>query len=177
MRNKEVVYTSISELIEQLLEVKEQLGDLPVCFNGASPVYLNTRPFYYDGGYVLQDAQNPKNYKRSRSQNTKGLTVKTEGFPDACVDILGLNPDDYLTLDNRSVREIDPESWEYLEQKEQEERNFFNGQIVRYKNDGVFDNAFGCCPYTAYLDSGESALGGCMRDARNNLKEIYLKLS
>ena len=171
MKNNEVVYTSISELVEQLLKIKENFGDLPVCCQGASPVHAEPRAYYYDGGYKLQDVKDRTNFKRSRSFNGTH-TVKSEGFADYCVDIFYPMPEAEDKLDNRRVREIDPDSWDYVDEMECEERKFFDGQIVQYTTLATPDEK-GYYSYQAYVSSGQIGIGRSMNMAKEELMQKY----
>ena len=175
MKTDKVIYTPISELIKELEEIKKNHGDIPVCYNGSSPVYTDVREYYYDGGYYLKDATNIQNYISSRSRTADDkYTCITEGFPQSCVDIRGGMPGDWEdhSLNGRPVREIDPDSWEFLDKQEYEERKVFGGYIVKYAWEKQ-PNAKGYYPVKAYLDSGEFAFGENMKEAREALTKIY----
>jgi hypothetical protein len=174
MKNDKVNYTSVSELISELQDIKDKHGDLPVCVQGSSPIWTDLLAYYYDGGFVLQDVNDSSNYIRSRTWDPeKKLTVCTEGFPKKCINLMDTKPHEFLCCNGRPIREIDPESWQFLDEKEQEERNIFGGQFVKFRNTQVYNPDMKCYPYEAYLDSGESAIGPNMFEARENLKKIY----
>ncbi len=167
MNNGTIEYTSISELIEELTKLKDRCGDIPVCIDGRTPIFISSRPYFYDGGYYAQDASDPWNTLSSRD----GGGCR-ENMPDNCVDLESRAYEDCDKFNGRLAREIDPDSFNYLDMLEQKERQIFHGQIVRYiwpkekDPDGFYR-------VTAYLDSGESAKGACMKDAREALTALY----
>ena len=171
MDNGIINYTTVGELIEEL---KKYDPIAPVCLNGCALVYVDARPWYYDGGYVAQDSKDVSNYKRSKDYSL-GNASMGEGFHTFCVDLVQNHPDSDDKVEGRSIREIDSESWEYLEKIELEEKNIFGGQIVKYRGAKAYSEEFKCWPMTAYLDSGEEATASCMRDAKNELIVIWKK--
>lgn len=169
MNNGIINYTTVGELIEEL---KKFNVDAPVCINGCAEVYTDARPWYYDGGYIARDAKNPNNFLRSKDYS-KGNASLGEGFYICCVDLVPQNPEDGHSIEGRSVREIDPDSWAFLEKIEMEERNIFANQTVKYEGTGSYSEEFKCYPVKAYLDSGEFAIAECMRDAKDQLIKIW----
>lgn len=169
MDNGIIKYTTVGELIEEL---KKYDPVSPICLNGCASVYVDARPWYYDGGYVAQDSKDSDNYKRSKDYSS-GLAKLGKGFHTFCVDLIPNSPSDEDKIENRRVREIDSDSWEFLEKIEMEERNIFGGQIVRYKGFGAYSEEFKCWPVIAYLDSGEQAIASCMKDAKDELIKIW----
>lgn len=168
MKNDKVSYTSISEFIDELKEILDKHGDLPVCVRGASPIWTDLLAYYYDGGFALQDVNDSANYISSRTWNPeKKYTEVTKGFPKCCVNLMTYDPFETQKLNGRSVREIDPESWTFLDEEELKERKIFDGQLIQYKYDD------GQKKYKAFLESGEFAFGDCMFDARVNLTKLY----
>lgn len=177
MRNGNVEYTSVDELIAALQKVSDDgYGDYPVCVNGASPIMskcLGRRPWYYDGGYIVRDAtKGPYDYVRSRQRGDNGRTKMHPDVKDACIDLEICDPcvDDEATIDGRTVRDMQPETWEFLDQDEQKELAIFGG-LVQYRLSTTKDQKTGFYPVTAYLDSGESAVGANRHEARENLKK------
>jgi hypothetical protein len=76
MRYKHLEYTTVSELIQMLQDFAAKEpgnGDIPVAVDGKTPVHLSPEPYYYDGGYWLEDVERPKDdgsfihYVRSRT--------------------------------------------------------------------------------------------------------------
>lgn len=176
MQNKQIKYTSIDELIEMLLDVKKDHPDAAVCVNGVSAVFTIARPWYYDGGYVAQDVTNTSNFLRSRAERMEGMTTKAEGFPGVCVDLVSQEPagDDLYSLDGRSVRDIDPEGWDFLDEQESRERGLF-GELIQYewtKNTRMADG-HNCAEIRAFLSSGLSALGTSRKEAKDALTLIF----
>ncbi len=175
MKNEYVEYTSVDDLIKELQDIsKRGYGDYPVCVNGTSPIHVSSRPYYYDGGYIVRDI-NGDNYNflrsRMRDESGKGLGMRP-GVKETCfdLDICDATAYEKATIDGREVREMDVETWSFLDQKEQEEMAIFGG-LVRYKLSPTVDEAMGCHPFTAYLDSGLSAIGHNMNEAKENLKK------
>lgn len=178
MKNGDVEYTSVDELIAELQKVSEKgFGDYPVCVNGASPVSIGGREWYYDGGYLVRDATKGNyDYLRSRPRDENGNS-SPKPHPDVkerCFDIDMCDPtwNDKATIDGRAVRDMDVETWGFLDEKEQEEMAIFGG-LVKYKLSPTRDKKRGCHPFTAYLDSGESAIGSSMYEAKEKLKEQF----
>jgi len=179
MINGKVEYTSVDELIKELQEISDRgLGDHPVCVNGVSPVHVSGRGYYYDGGYIVRDATKGNfDFVRSRMTNKKGRTTGMHpDVKDTCFDIDICDPtwDDEATIDGRTVRDMNPETWAFLDENEQEEMALFGG-IVKYKLSKTKDENLNCYPYIAYLDSGESAVGSNMHNAKQNLAKIFDK--
>lgn len=177
MRHDNVEYTSVDELITELQQISNDgYGDYPVCVNGVSPVHVSSRPYYYDGGYLVRDATKGKyDFLRSRLRNSKGKMLGMRpGVKDRCFDVDICNPtmDDEATIDGRTVRDMDVETWGFLDEKEVEEMAMFGG-LVKYKLAQKRDEKLGCHPFTAYLDSGESAVGRSMHEAKENLKKQF----
>jgi hypothetical protein len=171
MKNEQIEWVSIDDLIRMLQEEKERLdgdGTIPVCLNGISTIWLVPKPYYYDGGYYAVDAEDKTNVKHSRT----GQGV-TPGFHDTCVDLWALNDDHDMKVNGRPVKEIDPKTWAFYDKLEQEERAIFGGQVVQYRLLEEKNEEWGCYPFEAYLDSGETALGPCMKDAKETLIEVY----
>ncbi len=166
MKNDKIEYTSISEFIKELEKIKEKCGDIPVCCKGSSPIRCEVEPYYYDGGYFARDAKDPKNYLHSITRK-EGLGISAEGFPKSCVQIYDESIWEAHKLNGRPVREIDPESWQFLDEEEKKEMDIFNGQLVKYNYDHDQKK------YKAYLDSGEFALGEHMFGAKVNLVKLY----
>lgn len=182
MKNEHIEFTSVDDLITELQEIsKGGYGDYPVCINGTSPVFVSSRPYYYDGGYIVRDASKDcSDFLRSRVRDEKsGYTGmrKDVGMKDQCFDVQSLDPtwDDEATIDGRTVRNMDVETWSFLDKKEQEEAAIFNGQLVKYQFAKKYDKKYKCHPFTAYLESGESAIGASMHDAKEKLKEQFSK--
>lgn len=169
MNNGVIEYKTVGELIEEL---KKCDPNAPVCIGGCAEVYVDSRPWYYDGGYIAKDAKNPNNFRRSKDYSG-GSARMGDGFYIHCVDLLPQNPEEDHSLDGRKIREIDSDSWSFLEKIESEERTIFDNQIVQYKGTGEFSKEFGCYPVIAYLESGESAIAGCMSDAKKELIKIW----
>jgi len=71
-----------------------------------------------------------------------------------------------------SVRDVQPYKWQFLDEIEQEERNIFKGQLVKYNVLEEFDEELGCYPIIAYLDSGEQARGRNRGEARDKLEQL-----
>lgn len=76
MRYKHLEYTSVAELIQQLQEfvaTDKNRANWPVAVDGNTPVFIISEPYYYDGGYYLEDVEHPKgqdsyvHYVRSRT--------------------------------------------------------------------------------------------------------------
>ncbi len=180
MKNGNVEYTSVDELIVELQKIsKDGYGDYPVCVNGVSPVHVDGRLWYYDGGYLVRDATKG-NYdflrSRPRDANGNGSQRPRIGVKDRCFDIDICDPtmEDTATIDSREVRQIEPENWSFLDEKEQEEMAIFGG-LVKYKLSPTQDKKMGYHPFTAYLDSGKSAIGPSMYEAKENLKKLIGK--
>lgn len=179
MKNNHIEYTSVDDLITELQTIsKKGFGEYPVCVNGVSPVHVSSRPYYYDGGYLVRDATKG-NYdflrSRTRDENGKSLGMRP-GVKDRCFDINTCNPtmSDHASIDGRTVRDMDVETWSFLDEKEQEEIQTFGG-LVQYKLAKEKDDKLNCYPFTAYLESGESATGSSMYKARENLKKQFSK--
>lgn len=76
MRYKHLQYTSVAELIQQLQDFiaeDKSRADWPVAVDGNTPIFFSPEPYYYDGGYYLEDVEHPKSkdsyvhYIRSRT--------------------------------------------------------------------------------------------------------------
>lgn len=171
MQNDVVKYTSITDLIKDLTEALNTFGDIPVCIGGSSPIYTNPLPYYYDGGYVLQDVKDPKNFIRSKTWDKEsGFTKATPGVPPNCVHLCFMLPEGgYNTLNGRDVRDIDPDTWEFLCEEEKSERDMFNGSLVNYSYDKNFKL------FKAEIDSGEFSLGESRKVAKDNLIRLFLE--
>lgn len=170
----EYKYTKISDLIAELTAVLQERGDLPVTVRHATPVFTNVMPYYYDGGYTVRTADGA--YVTSRDYERGDSDVRP-GLPETFVDLASSQPnaDDWNVVNGRSVREIDPDTWQYLEEQEAEERLIFSGQLVKYRIDnhpsGEGNNR--CYMQTAYLPSGEEGRGPSMADAKAALIRAY----
>ena len=174
MKNDKIEYTSISELIKELEEIKEKIGDIPVCCKGSSPIRCEVEPYYYDGGYYVRDSKDPKNYLHSVTRK-EGLGGVSEGFHKSCVQIYDESIWEVHKLNGRSVREIDPENWQFLDEEEKKERDIFNGQLVKYSWEKDVDPNLKIYSCKAYIDSGEFAFGEHMFGAKQNLIKLFEK--
>lgn len=174
MKNEYVEYTSVDDLIKELKEISDKgFGDLPVCVNGVSPVQLGERPWYYDGGYIVKDANGGNwNFLRSRLRSEDGKSMgMRQGVKSSCIDIEIYDPttEKTATIDGRPTRVMNVDTWSFLDKIEQEEMAVFGGP-VKYKLSPTYDEKLKCHPFTAYLDSGESAIGHNMADAKEKLR-------
>jgi hypothetical protein len=179
MKNGNVEYTSVDELIVELQKIsKDGHGDYPVCVNGVSPVFVDSRPSHYDGGYLVRDASKGNyNFLRSCPRDEDGnRTGIHPDVKDMCFDVMSCDPtgEDTATIDGRTVRDIEPETWSFLDAIEQKEMVDFGG-LVKYKIASKVDKEMGYFPFTAYLESGESAIGSNMKNAREALKLVVKK--
>lgn len=65
MRYKHLQYTSVAELIQQLQDFVSEdksRADWPVAIEGNTPIFFAPEPYWYDGGYYLEDAERPEGY-------------------------------------------------------------------------------------------------------------------
>lgn len=173
MENKYIKWISIDDLIKMLEEEKAELGGdgtVPVCINGISSIWLDRLPYYYDGGYCAIDVKDETNVMHSRSGH--GMSI---GFHQTRIDLRALDDDEDLKVEGRPVVEIDPDNWNWYIDRQQKERTQFDGQLVQYKLLKEKNEEMGCYPFKAFLDSGESALGRNIAEAKKALLEKYKK--
>lgn len=79
----------VSELIHSLQEIQKEFGDIPVAASSldsgwlTSRIFLDTPPFYYDGGYLYStdtSVYHHTNWKSSR------ISPQSDRFVKICVD-------------------------------------------------------------------------------------------
>lgn len=171
MKNEHIEWISIDDLIQMLEEQKgahEGDGTVPVCVNGISAFFLNPMPYYYDGGYFALDAQDVHNVKHSRDGQQM-----SKGFHKSCVELCARDDDPHMRFEGRSVMEVDPDRWDWYDKQQQEERAIFDGQLIKFTVAKERHEEWDCYPFTAHVDSGESAMGRNMKDAKEALRKIY----
>lgn len=185
MENEHIKWTSIDDLIQLLEEIKTKHngdGTIPVCINGLSDIELTDLPFYYDGGYSAIDVNDDTNVIHSKITNSKGYTEKTPGFHDRRIDLTEPGDDIYSKVNGRSVLEIDPYNWNWYIQLQQEERDQFDGQLVKYRILKEKNEKWGCYPVEASVSCERLILGRIislgrnMVEAKKNLLEEYKKV-
>lgn len=88
-------YTTVDELLEFLTYVKDTAGgDTAVAVNGRSPIYMDDKPWYYDGGMQAADIENRKFVSsKNYTNHPEGLCTKEEGFPNRIVVLFPLEYD------------------------------------------------------------------------------------
>ena len=168
-------FLTVAQMIEEL---EKYDGDLPVAIDGVSDWIVDKIPFYYDGGFLAPSEESHNNYLSSKVGSPTG-TKKGEGFPNTFLRITSGDPNMSKNnkINGRSIREIDPDGWDFLEIEEMKERNIFDGEIVRYIGSKTKDEKLGCYPMKAYLDSGMEAIGtGNMSSARETLTDKFQTL-
>lgn len=178
MKDGKLNYTSVAELAAELDKIiKAGHGDYPVCINGIAYAFIGSRPYYYDGGYwaIEDDAHNTNEKGRSFLRSRTNL-ANDIGFKSNCYDIRTIEPEPEDTLDGRLIQQIDTECWNYLDEREQEERKIFDGQLVKYEHLKERSKELDCYPVKAYLASGEQAIGSSIEIAKKALIEVYQKL-
>lgn len=174
-----IEYTSVDELIKELQNLSNKgYGNDPVSVNGVTSLDIGFQEYYYDGGYLLREMKHDecssdvtRNYLRS-----KNICKEDSSLPKIAITISDTYVNEFDTIDGRKVREIRPRTWEFLDLEEQEERNMFDGQLVKYFFENKKDEKLGCHPCHAYLADGQEAIGISMNKAKENLKKIYKKL-
>lgn len=60
MRYKNLEYTTVSELIQLLQDFADKdpkFANMPVAVEGNTPVYVTPEPYFYDGGYLIEDVE------------------------------------------------------------------------------------------------------------------------
>ena len=171
MKNEHIEWVSIDELIRMLEEEKEGMGgdgSIPVCVSGISSIYLDPKEYYYDGGYSALDSKDSANVKHSRDGQTMA-----KGFHRMCIDLRYQDDWPNTKFEGRSVVEVDPDRWSWYDKQQQEERAMFGGQLVLYAVEQARHAEWNCYPCIASLPSGESAIGRCMKDAKEALMKVY----
>lgn len=161
---KKPKYTTVQELIDHLSACDP---NAPVVIN-SGPLVIDAAIWYYDGGYIVQDPENPSKFLSSKHDRDKWQ------IPDGAVNLRDWEPDSEDTLSGKPVKHFDNTPWEFLLKEEEAERQSFNGQLVNYRfiQPKVAGEAYDCI---AYLESGEQGVGKCMRDAKDDLIRVYKK--
>lgn len=166
MKNSKIEWTSVQELIDMLqVEVANGYGDIPVCVKGMTPIALDYGNTWYDGGYVAADVNDRSNLITSKNNIN---------FPKECIHLYRPDPE---KLNGRPEREIDLEFWEDWCKRELEERNFFDGELAKYKASPEKNLSTNNFPTIAYLERANiSAAGESMNSAKEALKLKYSTL-
>ncbi len=171
-------YTKISDLITELEKIKESHGDVAVATCGdegwAATVYPDLQPYYYDGGFYVQETgpgpNGQKNFVSSRKIDLKDPENKPLTF---VVKLKGVYFEDDTNFNGRPIREINPGDFTWLDDMEQEIRMKFGGELPKYRWLKYFNQEMQCYPAEAFLESGLSALGKNIKEAQEALAEKY----
>lgn len=60
MRFNHLEFTTVSELIKLLQDFADKdpkFANMPVAVDGNTPVYITPEPYFYDGGYLIEDVE------------------------------------------------------------------------------------------------------------------------
>ncbi len=171
-------YTKISDLITELETIKKSHGDIPVCTPGdygwLSFVYAAVQPYYYDGGYHIQDGMGANGKPNFISSRKIDLNNPVNQNLNSVVKLMGFYFDEDQNFNNTPIRQIIPTDFTWLDEMEQETRMKFGGEIPKYRNLKFFDKTLNCYPIEASLENGLSAQGGSTKDAEDNLAKKFL---
>ena len=111
---KKALPKMLSELIEELKDVLDTAGDMPVAvidLDGrfyTSDVYLYPQEYYYDGGYIFPVAEEKRKYAYNDYETSRGkdADINPKLEHDMVLKIMGNGPyeEEYDTLDGEPYK-------------------------------------------------------------------------
>ena len=170
-------YTKLSDFIAELQSIHAQFGDIPVCigteYGFSAYTYPEVQPYFYDGGYKIQDgigSNGKPNFISSRKIDLKDPANKDL---NSCIKLKGYYMEDDDNFENRPLRQVIPEEFIWLDEIEQKDRLLFGGELPQYRSTTQLDPQGRGYLTEAFLSSGMSYRGINMNEAKKGLAEKF----
>ncbi len=170
-------YTKISDLIKELEEIQKSHGDIPVCTSGdygwTASVYSDVQPYYYDGGYYVQDGMGQNGEPNFISSRRMDLNDSKNKDLSYVVKLKSFYLDYDTNINGKTIRDINPGEFVFLDEIEQKTLKDFAGEMPEFKNT-KHKNANGYYMIEAFLKNGLSAYGISRKEAQEALAKKFL---